>query len=182
MVVRRCAIRSSSVASAQWMSSNLSASGRSEAMLSSSFRTPQKSSGTGKSPSSRPTAAATRSITAASPPRLAIFPRATSGASSSTIAAASRTISTSGQNVMPRPYGRQRPRRVVAVEPIWSKNSSTRRDLPTPAWATIVTIRQLPAATAASNSATSVASSASRPTMGSCRRGTVPTSSTASSR
>jgi hypothetical protein len=53
---------------------------------------------------------------------------------------------------------------VVAVAPIWSKNSSTRRDLPTPAWATIVTIRQLPAATAASNSATSVASSASRPT------------------
>ena len=44
MVARRCAIRSSSVASAQWMSSKRSASGRSEAMLSSSFRTPQKSS------------------------------------------------------------------------------------------------------------------------------------------
>ena len=39
-----------------------------------------------------------------------ILSRASSGVSSSTIAAAARTTSTSGQNVMPSPYGRQRPR------------------------------------------------------------------------
>ena len=41
-------------------------------------------------------------------------PRASSGASSCSMPAASRAASTSGQKVMPSPYGRQRPRSTVA--------------------------------------------------------------------
>ena len=51
-----------------------------------------------------------RVLAAASGDSDASFARASSGVSSSRILAASRTISTNGQKVMPRPYGRQRPR------------------------------------------------------------------------
>ena len=59
----------------------------------------------------------------------------------SRIAAASRTISTSGQKVIPRPYGRQRPFSTRALGWAALTNSSIRRDLPTPAWAMMVTRR-----------------------------------------
>ena len=59
---------------------------------------------------SRPVTEASRSATSSSPTRPRSLARARSGGSSSSISAADRTISTSGQNVMPRPYGRQRPR------------------------------------------------------------------------
>ena len=50
----------------------------------------------------------------------------------------------SGQNVMPSPYGRQRPRRTVARSMSSPRNVSTRCDLPTPASPTTVTIRHPP--------------------------------------
>ncbi len=53
-----------------------------------------------------------------------------------------RTASASGQNVMPSPYGRQRPRRTVASSASEPTSSSIRRDLPTPASPITVTSLQ----------------------------------------
>ena len=69
MVVRRCAIRSRSVASAQWMSSKRSASGRSDGdALQQLPHAPEELRDREVAVVQSPTAAATRSITAASPP------------------------------------------------------------------------------------------------------------------
>ncbi len=59
--------------------------------------------------------------------------RPRSGGSSSRMSAARRTISTSGQNVIPLPYGRQRPRTTYASDATDARNSRVRRDFPTPA-------------------------------------------------
>ncbi len=158
--------RSRNVVSAQWTSSKRRTRGRRRAQVSNSLLIPRKSSSTGYSASESPIAAATGSAaTAASCPSSSrTRSRARSGPSSSRIPAAWRTISTIGQNVMPRPYERQRPRMTSASPPTVAANSSIRRDLPTPASATRVTARHLRPTTAASNADRSSSSSASRPT------------------
>ena len=82
------------------------------------------------------------------------------------IDAACRTTSAMGQNVMPSPYGRQRPRSTRASGPTRSRKAWVNRVLPTPASPTMVTMRTAGAATASRKAASRVASSASRPTSG----------------
>ena len=89
----------------------------------------------------------TASATAASPPN-------------------SRRSSASGQNVIPSPYGRQRPDSTVAVFPTSVPSSDASRDLPPPASATTVTRRQLRSSVAAVSSSRSIPSSLCRPTSG----------------
>ena len=95
-----------------------------------------------------------------------IFAVAASGLSSLTIPAASRTTSPSGQNVIPSPYGRQRPRATRATSEAREANSRMSRDLPTPASPTSVTSRALPVLVAVSSSVERRDISASRPTNG----------------
>ena len=85
----------------------------SPASVSNSLRTAHETSLTGYCSSVRPTAAARRAATSA-PATATSLSTATAGASSSAIPAASRSISRIGQYVMPRPYGRQRPRNTDA--------------------------------------------------------------------
>ncbi len=159
--------RSRKVASPQCTSSKTMTSGFSSARASKSLRVPQKTSSTGNCCSERPTAEATRSSASSAPGRQAASrERATSGGSSSLMPATWRTTSSSGQNVMPRPYGRQRPRAVRVLSPTTSVNSCVRRDLPSPAAARTVTRRHLLSEIACSSSPARLASSRSRPKRG----------------
>ena len=96
----------------------------------------------------------------------------------------SATSCSSGQKVIPLPYGRQRPVAVAATP--WSSENSSRvsRDFPIPAGPRMVTIRHRRSANAASTSDRSVSSSAARPTSGASRRRAYPAAaaSTSSSR
>ena len=167
----RCSTRSSNVASAQWMSSKRRPAAAGRRRSRSASARPRRARETGKSPSSRPTAVATRVGDARlAVERLDLALGATSGESSSAIPAAWRTISISGQNVIPRPYGRQRPGS--------DRRASLRRGRRTPRPDATCPLRpgrrSSPArqpleSTAASSSASSAASSASRPTIGSRR-------------
>ena len=102
--------RSSIVGSAQWMSSRHTSRGRSRARLSSTRRMPQKSSSLGAGRSDSPIGAAQplecpRASTSSSP----------TAARNASSPPRSRTISTSGQYVIPAPYARQRPETTRAV-------------------------------------------------------------------
>ena len=66
-------------------------------------------------------------------PRRCAFTGDPFGRSSSASVSSSRGTSIGGQYVMPSPYGRQRPSRIVASPSARSRNSRTRRDLPIPA-------------------------------------------------
>ena len=99
--------------SAEWMSSMTTTTGRSLASVSSSRRPPQNSSATGERVVDSPMADATRSAIASRrrrrPGDPADLRRAHRRAGRPrSISAASRTISASGQNVIPSPYGRHR--------------------------------------------------------------------------
>ncbi len=133
-----CSMSSSSVSSAQWTSSTTSATGRSAAACCRNRRMPQASSSIENSSGRRPIMAARRSVTSApaASVRAASFASAASAPSSLTIPEALFSASASGQNVMPSPYGRQRPERRNARSEIRSRNSAVSLDFPTPASAT----------------------------------------------
>ena len=95
---------------------------------------------------------------------VASFSFAVSGLSSGAMSAALRAISTTGQKVMPSPYGRQRPRSTRAPPPTSPRNASTRCVLPTPASPSSVMTRQPPRPTVSRRPFRSSASSGSRPT------------------
>ena len=76
---RPCSTRSSSVGSAQWMSSSTATSGRSAARTSNSRRTPQNISSTAYTLGTSPMADATRSAASAISPASATAARAQSG-------------------------------------------------------------------------------------------------------
>ena len=118
------------VASAQWMSSNSTRSGRGPA--SSSSRAPQFSSAAGNDAGESPIAAATLFDVDVSP-RAASFPRASSIVSRSRIPHAWRTASASGQYVIPSAVGEAASAEERGPSPTDRTNSSMRRDLPTPA-------------------------------------------------
>ncbi len=83
------------------------------------------------------------------------------------------TTSTTGQYVMPSPYGRQRPRTTRAS--MRSSASATRRDLPTPASPITVTSSQREAVSVRSHVSRSACSSCPRPTNGqACERSGAP--------
>ena len=118
--------------SPQWMSSNTTASGAVCATASRNDRTAQNVSSTELSRSAAANSCASVEHAGPSVPMTAqIFRSISSGASKSSRPAASFTTSPTGKNVIPSPYGRQRPRRTVA-SPSDPRNSSTSRDLPTP--------------------------------------------------
>ena len=122
----------------------------------------------GELPSERPIAEATRSAAPAAPSSPKTAPslaRAIAGLSSSRIRAACRTISTSGQNVMPRPYARHPPRSTWAASPIFRANSSTSLDLPMPASPSTVMQADERVETTSWNSRTRRAVSSPRPTI-----------------
>ena len=93
--------RSSSVGSAQWMSSTTTSSGRRRAVASNSLRTAQKISSDaatpGTAPVTRASRAAIRSASSSPSASLASFAIVTSASSPSAMPAAPRSISTSGQ-------------------------------------------------------------------------------------
>ena len=107
------------------------------ASVSRNRRPPQNSSRDRERADDRPMADATRSAMPAvlagrherSPPASRRAP----ACRPRSMPAASRTISASGQNVMPSPYGRQRPRRTVRRRRRAAVKSAIRRVLPTPA-------------------------------------------------
>ena len=100
-----------------------STSGPSQASDSTARRTAQKISSPGTAAEESPIATSSRSRTvAASGP--------VSGSASTPPAA--RTISPSAQNVIPRPYGMQRPLSTVAPSPRLATNSLASLDLPIP--------------------------------------------------
>ena len=159
--------RSRSVGSAHWRSSNTRRRGRSRASDSSSLRIAQNVSSLADSASGLPTAAATRrAMRAASgvPPRVAAI------ASVEVAPAAARTTSASGQNVIPLPYGRQRPPSTLARPSTRAPSSAASRDLPMPAGPRSVTSIGFRSPPTCSKSCSSRASSRSRPTRGSSRR------------
>src|SRR6266516_4873989 len=100
----------------------------------------------------------------------AILASASSGEVASSRPMASRSASATGQNVMPSPYGRQRPRSTRARSPSDVTISWVSRDLPTPAWPMTVTRRQAEPLTASWNAARIAASSFVRPTSGESNR------------
>ena len=110
--------------------------------------------------------AARRSVTPspAASVRAESFASAVSPVSSLTMPDAVFNASASGQNVIPSPYGRQRPPSTNARSPIRSRNSAVNLDLPTPASATRVARRADDVETASSKIAPSAPSSLSRPT------------------
>ena len=74
--------------------------------------------------------------------------------------------------MIPSPYGRQRPERIVATSRSDASSSRARRDLPIPGGPSTVTSRQRRSDTARSKAARTCESSARRPTSGaSSRRG-----------
>ena len=102
--------------------------GARRARVSRKRRPPQHSSATGNCAGVRLITAATRSTMASRSVRAAHRAQvdarvAISGVSSSLIPAASLTISANGQNVMPSPYGRQRPRTSARPPPRRVANS-----------------------------------------------------------
>ena len=129
----RCSMSSRRAGAAQCTSSMTTVTGPWPAMRSSSALTPQKSSAIGSCSSVQPTADPTRRAISMSSASASSCRIASSGAASGPTPAASRTISRSGQNVMPSPYGRQRPRRIVARCSRSASSSRTRRLFPTPA-------------------------------------------------
>ncbi len=127
--------RSSSVSSAQWMSSTTRTSGRSRASASKSRRNAQDVSSPEPLTGSAPNAPATPSAIASR--------RSSSATSSRTAARASaprtgRRASASGRKVMPSPYGAQRPINTRTESPSSARNSRASRDFPTPAAPTTV--------------------------------------------
>ncbi len=146
---------------------------------------PRRSPGRGTTARTGRSRPRSRSVTSSAPvprrrPSLA---DAASSESSLSTPAASRAISPSGQNVMPSPYERHRPRSWIAVSRERSRNSRSSRDLPTPAGATTVTRRHVRVCRACVSVSESSESSSSRPTMGASRCLETPSSrETASSR
>ena len=117
--------------------------------VSSSFRTPQNSSSTGNGSVGQADRGCeprvdVRVLAGASARELRRARRR--GASSSTMPAASRTISASGQNVMPSPVGEAAAAESGRARVDAAKNSSASRDLPTPG---VADERDQPAACAA---------------------------------
>ena len=82
--------------------------------------------------------------------------------------AAARIASATGRKVTPSPYGAQWPRTTVARSAAEVMNSSTSRDLPTPAVPRTVNRWHARSVTAASNVWSSIMSGRSRPTSGAC--------------
>ena len=126
-----CSIRSRSISSPHWMSSRTTTSGRLAATCSSVLRKAQAISSAVVAASLSPSS---ERITAAA--------SSSAGSSSSCF-----STSTTGQYVIPSPYGRHRPRTTVASTE--AKTSATSRDLPTPASPTTVTSSQQPVDTSA---------------------------------
>ena len=143
-----CSTRSRNVGSAQCRSSSTTTSGRSRATRSRSVRVAQAISSAMPAPS--------RVIRSCS--------------SSASVSSSRRRTSISGQYVMPSPYGRQRPSRIVASPSARSRNSRTRRDLPIPAVPRMVNRYGVRSRTARSNACQSWESSFSRPTIGASGR------------
>ncbi len=107
--------------------------GRSVARTSRNRRAPQNSSVSGSCWLESPMAEASRSTISGSPTRAWSLSSASWAGMSMSMPAASRTISPSGQKVMPSPYDRARPRSTRASSPRDAMNSRISRDLPTPA-------------------------------------------------
>ena len=85
-----------------------------------------------ESPTISPSRCATRSAPSLPSSRVASLARFSSDEAASSMPAASRTASRTGQYVIPSPYGRHRPRATSAPSATSSTNSRTRRDFPTP--------------------------------------------------
>ena len=149
-----CSSRSMNVGSAQWRSSTTSTSGRRRARVSSTLRMAQNAS----------------SGATGSPPGLSSSPARAMAGSASPATCSNRPLapsaSTSGHQVRPSPYGRQRPAATVARSPSASVTSATSRDLPTPAAPRTVSSWQDRCSTACSNASVSCARSRTRPTIG----------------
>ena len=151
----RSSSRSSSAGSAQWASSTTSASGALRVSPSTSCLNAQSVSSPG-SPSSSPTAAATRRTATAGMPSSPAAP------SASSCAIASR----SGHSVMPSPYSRQRPAMTRPSAPAIGCNSATSRDLPMPGSPRIVSSSGARRSATRANVARRTSRSRSRPSRG----------------
>ena len=135
--------RSSRLGSAQWRSSSTTTSGRERDRPSKNRRTAQPISSGGRAmspdaPMSCATRAATSAAEGSSGTSAAIASLMLPGPSRSSGPMASRTISASGQYVMPSPYERHRPRSTVGSRAKPSSASCTSRDFPTPGGPRIV--------------------------------------------
>jgi hypothetical protein len=143
-------------------------SGRSRATHSISLRIAQNVSCIAGVPPPSPAAVETRSnsIAPSSAPSSSAptFAAAVSRGWSASTPARCHTASATGQNVMPSPYGRQRPTAAIASCASPPANSAARRDLPMPASPTTATILHSRRAAACLYASFSVRSSASRPT------------------
>ena len=101
---RACSTSSRNVASAQWTSSNRTTSGRSRReRLERACALPRRAPRSGTASGDRPIADATRTSASSSDGSAESFWSATSVGSRSTMPAAWRTASASGQNVIPSP-------------------------------------------------------------------------------
>ena len=169
----RYSTRSRNAGAAHCTSSSTTTTGCARASVSSRRRTAQKSSSLLERGSARPTAS-----------RIRLWIVSASGSPASTSPRSSRrTISTSGQNVIPVPYGGHLPSSASTSSPAEAISSAARRDLPTPGSPTIVTTRHSRSATTVSSSCRSRASSSTgrpaaspscgrtRPPRGRCRPG-----------
>ena len=136
-----CSIRSRNVSSPHWMSSKTTTSGRSAAACSSVLRNAQAISSADVAASVSP-----------SSERIATAAASSEGRTSSCF-----STSTTGQYVIPSPYGRQRPRTTVAS--IDASSSAASRDLPTPASPTTVTSSHRCSARTRSHASRRIASS-----------------------
>ena len=103
MVSTMCSISSRKVASAQWMSSNTTTSGRVRAIVSSSLRAPQRAPARERGGSEADRRGDPRDDLVVTFAIAASFASADSIESRSAMSAAWRTASASGQNVMPSP-------------------------------------------------------------------------------
>ena len=178
---RRCSRKSNRASSAQCRSSTTSTHGRRAAISSRNRRhavndssrlavTPSLSAPTsGASRASNHVASSTSGNISATV--AASLPRAAAASSDSRIPASAFTISPSAQNVMPSPYGRQRPWRQVTRSGRSSstaRSSVARRLFPIPGSPTTVTSCTDDSRSARRNVSTRSVRSCSRPTNGVC--------------
>ena len=167
--------RSSIVGSAQWRSSSATSSGLRSELRSSSRRTAQNTSVLGAAVSATLVTAWSRSSTTAP----SSVPARTDAAAS--IPPRSVTSCCSGQNVMPLPYGRQRPVATSATSSSSIASSRAIRDFPIPAVPRMVTMPQRRASNASRTSRRSASSSFVRLTSGASSRRAYPDASVSTS-
>ncbi len=180
-----CSTRSSRAGWAQWRSSITTTSGSRSASTSRNRRTAQTASsevtGSGRSPISLPSRSATRSPSRPGLPGpeqlLTSLASAWSGESAVLISAARRTISATGQKLLPSASGEHWPYSTVAASSRASTAAATSRDLPTPAGPSTVSRWQVEVLTARWNTQSNSCSSASRPTRGLSERRACPRAS-----